>query len=261
MTDPTLLEEDKRIVGLHIQEKLNQLEILQHKTSQDHLAAKICLESESPVSKFWAKSGREQKTHDAIVELRVPESPSNAPAYEHRSDKMAELARKYYDDLQKEGMAQGIEREEALTKVLNTIDIKLSESNKTELETPLTKGNIEEVLGPLPNGKAPGIDGIPYEFWKWLNEKAKSIPKDDNGESPFDFAECLTAVYNDIESHGVVDASSFAEGLLHPIHKKKDRHEIANYRPIMLLNSNYKALTKTLALKLTRTVPSIIHKN
>lgn len=60
----------------------------------------------------------------------------------------------------------------------------------------------------------------------------------------FDFAECLTAVYNDIELHGVAPNSCFAEGLLNPLHKKNDRREIANYRPITLLNCDYKAFTK-----------------
>lgn len=46
-----------------------------------------------------------------------------------------------------------------------------------------------------------------------------------------------------------------------PLYKKKDRREIANYRPITLLNSDYKILTKALALKMARTVPSIIHEN
>ncbi|EPS95420.1 hypothetical protein FOMPIDRAFT_1054147 [Fomitopsis schrenkii] len=35
-----------------------------------------------------------------------------------------------------------------------------------------------------------------------------------------------------------------------PLYKKKDRREIANYRPITLLNSDYKIYTKVLAMRL-----------
>ncbi|KIK33608.1 hypothetical protein CY34DRAFT_27876, partial [Suillus luteus UH-Slu-Lm8-n1] len=136
---------------------------------------------------------------------------------------MSELARNYYDSLQKEGLSPPDEREEALESTLNTIMIKLSPMNKQELEKPLTKTNIDEVLRLLPNRKAPGIDGMPYEFWKWLQEKSKAIPKKHGEDSPFDLTDCLTAVFNNIEKHGVLNDSGFAEGLLHPLYKKNDR--------------------------------------
>ncbi|KIK32408.1 hypothetical protein CY34DRAFT_45588, partial [Suillus luteus UH-Slu-Lm8-n1] len=168
---------------------------------------------------------------------------------------MAELAKEYYDNLQREGLAPEEEREQALKTVLESITIKLKAADKTELENNLTEDNIEEVLKLLPNGKAPGTDGIPYEFWKWVNDKSKSTHKDPEGNRiQFEFIKCLTTVYNDIEIYGVAKDSCFAEGLLNPLHNKKDRREIANYRPITLLNCNYKAFTKVLALKLAQMV-------
>ncbi len=44
-----------------------------------------------------------------------------------------------------------------------------------------------------------------------------------------------------------------------PIYKKKDRTEIANYRPITVLNADYKILTRTLAVRLAFAAPEIIH--
>jgi hypothetical protein len=160
LADQNLSEEDRQIVSLHIQEELNHLEITQHER------ARIRVESESAASKFWAKSGKDQKPQDSIIELRDINSPSDSPVYEHRSDKMAEVARDYYNTLQYNGMATDDERNAALDNVLNSIKIKLSPSDRSELENNLTKANIEEVLHLLPNGKAPGIDGIPYELWK-----------------------------------------------------------------------------------------------
>jgi hypothetical protein len=77
---------------------------------------------------------------------------------------MAEMARNYFDSHQTEGLAPNDERYEALEAVLNSVTIKLSLGKKLELENGLTEANVEEVLKLLPNGKAPGINGVPYKF-------------------------------------------------------------------------------------------------
>ena len=43
--------------------------------------------------------------------------------------------------------------------------------------------------------------------------------------------------------------------------KGKDRLDIANWRPITLLNVDYKLLTKTLADRLKIVLPSVIHRD
>jgi len=44
-----------------------------------------------------------------------------------------------------------------------------------------------------------------------------------------------------------------------PIFKKKDPTDIRNYRPITLLNTDYKLLTKVLAIQLLDHVSQLIH--
>ena len=44
-----------------------------------------------------------------------------------------------------------------------------------------------------------------------------------------------------------------------PLFKKKDPTEISNYRPITLLNTDYKLLTKVLAIQLMNHVKRLIH--
>ena len=44
-----------------------------------------------------------------------------------------------------------------------------------------------------------------------------------------------------------------------PIYKKKDRTRIENYRPITLLNTDYKLMTKTLATQLTSHAGQLLH--
>lgn len=45
------------------------------------------------------------------------------------------------------------------------------------------------------------------------------------------------------------------------IYKKKDLMDIRNYRPITLLNTNYKILTKTLAIQLMDHIMTLVHKD
>ena len=50
-------------------------------------------------------------------------------------------------------------------------------------------------------------------------------------------------------------------GWMCPIYKKKDRTKICNYRPIMLMNADYKWLTKVTALQMLEEINPLIHKN
>ena len=63
----------------------------------------------------------------------------------------------------------------------------------------------------------------------------------------------------DIQQNGVDEDTQFALGWMCPIYKKKDKTEISNYRPITLLNTDYKLLTKILALQLKDHITSLIH--
>ena len=53
----------------------------------------------------------------------------------------------------------------------------------------------------------------------------------------------------------------FADGWMCPIYKNKDRADIANYRPITVLNSDYKILTKLLTMRLTGVAPKLVHED
>ena len=52
---------------------------------------------------------------------------------------------------------------------------------------------------------------------------------------------------------------TFALGWMCPIYKKKDQTEISNYRPITLLNTDYKLLTKVLAQQLLENIEHMVH--
>ena len=68
-------------------------------------------------------------------------------------------------------------------------------------------------------------------------------------------------MFKDIEAHGMDKNAKLNEGCMTPIYKKKNPDEIANYRLITLLNTDYKILTKALSTKLAGVAPEIVNRD
>ena len=95
----------------------------------------------------------------------------------------------------------------------------------------MTENELFKTLKAFKRNKSPGLDGITAEFylrfWDAIKQK-------------------LLKVYNQSFDLGIVPAS-LRTGVITLLEKKgKDRVDVANWRPITLLNIDYKLLTKTL---------------
>ena len=55
--------------------------------------------------------------------------------------------------------------------------------------------------------------------------------------------------------------TEFSLGWMCPIYKKNDKRDIANYRPITVLNSDYKMFTKALTARLSKVTGYLIHND
>ena len=141
------------------------------------------IECESPTSCLWAQSGRDSKPRDIITELLSPNSTPEAPTYISHSDEMAELAQNYYEDLQSKDLAPADTCWEKTMEVLSKVSTSLPDEECLKLAQDMTTEEVHSTLHDLPNGKAAGLDGLPYEFWKWLD----FIPiKSDDGDTQTD---------------------------------------------------------------------------
>ena len=91
--------------------------------------------------------------------------------------------------------------------------------------------------------KSPGIDGLTPNFYKhfW----------------PL-FGTRLTHVYNYTLRTGRLSVSQ-RRGVISLLFKKGDRTVLKNWRPITLLTTDYKILTKALANRLQQVLPLIVH--
>lgn len=103
------------------------------------------------------------------------------------------------------------------------------------LDTQITSQEIVAALSRLKDGKAPGSDRIPIEFYKYGSDEL--VGK-------------LSFLFNNILEYGVIP-QQFKEALIFPIHKKGSRADPANYRGISFLNASYKVFTAVLQRRLT----------
>jgi hypothetical protein len=117
------------------------------------------------------------------------------------------------------------------------IGTKLSTSSINMLSEPISSLELDEALGDLPNGKALGPDGIPYELLK----NASAGPK-----------EILLRELNIAFLQGV--PVEWSHGRVWLIHKKNSPYDVNNYRQITLLNSALKLLSKILCTRLTKAI-------
>lgn len=249
------INENTRRHKAWIESEINHLEKKAFKNIQNQSQANWAKNGET-ISKYWSKINSPKKPRDIIHGLKRQDSNSLAT----RSDEMANIARLHHEGIQQDDMTRETENER-LTVKQNFMNEIPATQKLNNLDSPLynllQEHHIHEALFSSKSGSAAGIDGIPYEVWKKLHDMHQENQKEE--KPSFDIIKTLTMVTSDIQTHDVDPDSDFTLGWMCPIYKKKERTEIENYRPITLLNTDYKILTKALAMQLAREANKLIH--
>ena len=110
---------------------------------------------------------------------------------------------------------------------------------------PVTIADAKHALQQTKQGKSPGLDGLPYEFYIQFWD---TLGKD------------LVDVYN----HALFERECLPEtqyqAVVSLLAKDGDLRDIRNWRPISLCNCDYKLLTKILANRLADAMPYLVAK-
>jgi len=129
----------------------------------------------------------------------------------------------------------------AATTLLNSIDKQLTQPQQQrclgpDTDAAITELELEQAVKEAPRGKRAGSDGLPYEFYQYFWE---------------DIKELVLAAFNEPFQSASADptlSESQRQGLLYLIHKGhgKPRDTPDSYRPITLLNCDYKLVAKVM---------------
>ena len=112
-------------------------------------------------SKLWFSLNKTRVKNTGIMSLMDPKTNKET----QNPGTMLEIARHHHAQLQREPMMTE-ERKRATNRILAGVKVKLNEEEKKEISKGISYNEVREALRKAPNGKAPGPDGIPNEFWK-----------------------------------------------------------------------------------------------
>ena len=113
----------------------------------------------------------------------------------------------------------------------------------TDCQYVITEHEILSAMKNMKHNKSPGCDGFPIEFYKvfWI-----------------DIGKYLLKSFNESFTEGILPLTQ-RQGIITCIHKTgKPREHLKNWRPISLLNADYKIVSTVIAMRMRKVLDDVI---
>ena len=126
----------------------------------------------------------------------------------------------------------------------NTITSTVDRDMHSTLDATITKQELETAITRSAVRKAPGEDGLTAELYRW----GKDIMQTE-----------LLEMYNEMFQNGQM-TPQMTQGIIVCIPKNTTPKYVRDYRPLTLLNADYKIYTRIIAHRMQQTLHKVIHK-
>lgn len=132
--------------------------------------------------------------------------------------------------------------EKLMKQFCNTVTKKVSAEHCREMEAALTEADIKQAFETAKRNTSPGPDGLPYEFYMqyWYIIKKEMLP-------------IFQAIMENVNT-----SASVSQGIIILIPKVRKPKSFSEFRPITLLNADYKIIMKVLANRLRTAIGQVV---
>uniref|UniRef100_A0A803TVZ8 Reverse transcriptase domain-containing protein n=1 Tax=Anolis carolinensis TaxID=28377 RepID=A0A803TVZ8_ANOCA len=152
----------------------------------------------------------------------------------YTDEEIKEEFKKYYEHLYEK---EGISQEEIVKYLCKQKLQKITDEQRLDLNKAITPEEVKEAIKETEANKAPGLDGFIAGFYKIEQEEVIAH---------------LVQIMNLVLTESIIP-KTWSEAEIIMIHKEgKDQSDVKNYRPIALLNTDYKLFTKIMAKRLSK---------
>ncbi len=154
-------------------------------------------------------------------------------------DGVLDVIRSFYKNLYSNANKKDMNE---LQQFIEKLDVPMV-SNNFSCSQQVTENDVLDAIKKLNPGKSPGPDGFSPDFYLKFG--------------PF-LADLLVRMFNEIFQRGAL-TYSVAQAIIVLFFKKGSEFDLANYRPISLMNFDYKILAYIITQKIELTFSNCIH--
>ena len=218
-----------------LQKEIDDIE--QEKYRGAAVRCKIDTEQEDiPTKHFLTREQNVQKSRT------IKEIKKRSGEITTKQEEIKEEFREFYRKLYTEERQPNENKEEEYTKYVR----KIEEGDREDMEHPFTENEIEVAIKELNKNKSPGPDGLTNEFYQTFQGQLTPILK--------------KVVDQAIERGRIPGEMKLSYITLLP-KDEKNRTEVSKYRPVSLLNTDYKVISKILTARLRKVMNKLVHKD